>query len=616
MTDLSIGGAAPSKFIWVSAGAAAGGNGTQDHPFATIQAAVSAATPGTAVMVQAGVYVENVKLPSKDGGTAAAPIWLVSADGPQAAKIYAADHSRSTIYGYGTDNFAVVNFEIHDGYNGIQFSQSGSDFVNTVHNVLIQGNVIYDSVEDGIKISQADDVKVLDNTIKGAGEEGVDFVAVNNSIIGRNDISQAAGAAGIFAKGGSTDVLIAENYVHDTVKDGILIGGWTGDAYFVPGYTGYEAKNVSVIANQVEGAGRRPLNVLGGVDSIATGNYLAANPNYATAIEIGSGSPAAAVVSVSKSIDIFGNVIVDAKKLVIIDAGNNNDVQVHDNATSGSALTNVGPEQVSLWGTEAARPAAQKLIGGKGGDTFLVDHVGDLVVEGVAGGVDTVNVTLAKYVLTANVEKLTYVGSSSFEGVGNGLDNVIRGGDGNDLLDGKGGADVLLGGKGDDIYVISSAEDSVTELQGQGTDTIRSSVTHVLESNVENLILYNSQAANGVGNGLDNSLVGNGAANVLDGAGGADVLSGGKGDDTFVFHAGQADGDHVTDFTGAGVSGGDHLEFHGFGAGTLTQIGTTDGYLITPDAAHGGAAAAEVIHLEGVTLALQHTAASTDYLFV
>ena len=88
---------------------------------------------------------------------------------------------------------------------------------------------------------------------------------------------------------------------------------------------------------------------------------------------------------------------------------------------------------------------------------------------------------------------------------------------------------------------------------------------------------------------------------MLDGGEGADILTGGKGNDLFVFRAGQADGDVVTDFQGSGAVGGDMLKLVGFGAGTLTRVSSTDYYVITPDDAHGGSAAAETVHILNVT---------------
>jgi Ca2+-binding RTX toxin-like protein len=101
-----------------------------------------------------------------------------------------------------------------------------------------------------------------------------------------------------------------------------------------------------------------------------------------------------------------------------------------------------------------------------------------------------------------------------------------------------------------------------------------------------------------------NVITGNGGANVLNGGAGADTLTGGGGNDSFSFHFGEANGDVVMDFAGAGSTAGDRLDFYGYGTlatgATVQQIGTSDFYKITPDAAHRGAAAAETIEILNV----------------
>ncbi len=111
-------------------------------------------------------------------------------------------------------------------------------------------------------------------------------------------------------------------------------------------------------------------------------------------------------------------------------------------------------------------------------------------------------------------------------------DDRLNGGDGDDRLDGGSGTDAMAGGKGNDTYLVDSSGDAVTEMAGEGTDTVRSSITYTLGANVESLVLTGSLAINGTGNGLDSKITGNAAANRLTGFGGADRLDGSGGADT------------------------------------------------------------------------------------
>src|SRR5688500_14495596 len=70
-------------------------------------------------------------------------------------------------------------------------------------------------------------------------------------------------------------------------------------------------------------------------------------------------------------------------------------------------------------------------------------------------------------------------------GAGN---DTLDGGDGNDTLIGGTGADSMNGGLGDDLYVVDDAGDIAGEVGG-GIDTVQSSVTHTLSTNLENLTL-------------------------------------------------------------------------------------------------------------------------------
>ncbi|WP_455378084.1 putative Ig domain-containing protein [Petrachloros mirabilis] len=110
--------------------------------------------------------------------------------------------------------------------------------------------------------------------------------------------------------------------------------------------------------------------------------------------------------------------------------------------------------------------------------------------------------------------------------------DLLEGGEGNDFLDGGTGADIMEGGTGDDTYVVDDFGDVVTELAGEGIDTVQSSLAfYALGSNIENLTMTGASTSAGVGNTLDNGLLGNEAANLLVGGDGNDVLQGRDGSD-------------------------------------------------------------------------------------
>lgn len=179
---------------------------------------------------------------------------------------------------------------------------------------------------------------------------------------------------------------------------------------------------------------------------------------------------------------------------------------------------------------------ADVMRGGAGNDTFYVDSTTDQVVEAAAEGTDTV-ITSATFTLGVNVERLTLTGSASITGRGNGLNNIIIGNSGANVIDGRAGTDSMSGGDGNDTYTVDNAGDSITETSTGGIDTVRSSISYTLGSNLENLVLT-GLAANGTGNGLANHIYGNAAGNVLNGGTGADVMSGGDGNDTYYVDTG------------------------------------------------------------------------------
>lgn len=143
------------------------------------------------------------------------------------------------------------------------------------------------------------------------------------------------------------------------------------------------------------------------------------------------------------------------------------------------------------------------------GQGITIDlHAGSFINHGISG-----NVTAIAYRVTIE------------NAIGTALADTFIGNDAANVLDGRGGADSMSGGAGNDTYVVDNAGDMVNEGAAQGIDTVLSSVSYILGSNVENLTLTGSASTNGTGNALDNVLTGNSGNN---------ILAGGTGNDTYI----------------------------------------------------------------------------------
>ena len=198
---------------------------------------------------------------------------------------------------------------------------------------------------------------------------------------------------------------------------------------------------------------------------------------------------------------------------------------------------------------------------GESGDDLILGGVGDDVIYGGDGNDAIFGFN------TYDLQQQTLSGTETdnnklYGGAGN---DTIIGGIGNDYIDGGAGDDIMEGGAGDDTYIVNSVNDTILEFsqvymkriddsgillkdssgnyisvnQGSGgIDTVISSVSYLLNSEVENLVLLEGETLeagkiNGTGNRLNNIITGNSSDNILDGVTGADQMRGGGGNDTY-----------------------------------------------------------------------------------
>ncbi|MBQ0919969.1 hypothetical protein KBW71_16145 [Hydrogenophaga aromaticivorans] len=195
---------------------------------------------------------------------------------------------------------------------------------------------------------------------------------------------------------------------------------------------------------------------------------------------------------------------------------------------------------------------ADLMIGGQGNDTYVVDNLGDQIID--TAGVDTVMTTLSDLDLGANLENITLLGGGNIHAIGNGLDNLIVGNTGNnrlwglvgndtllgnagqDTLNGGVGTDELRGEGGNDLYQIDDVNDVVIELAGGGNaDEVRTTLSsYTLADEVELLRFNGLGSFTGTGNASNNRIWGGTSGDTLDGGVGNDTLNGGQGDDTYL----------------------------------------------------------------------------------
>lgn len=322
-----------------------------------------------------------------------------------------------------------------------------------------------------------------------------------------------------------------------------------------------------------------------------------------------------------ESLTLMGSAVVDG-------FGNDLDNYLTGNEADNKLSGGAGNDSLS------GGLGADTLIGGVGNDSYYLGAYDDTLVEGVGEGYDRIYISgidksygnpwyVGSFSMAENIEYLRMNGYVTHANVyGNGQDNVVDargakvldsvvgnttwyylakinvyGGIGNDTLysadgdstlDGGLGDDLMYGGQGSNTYYVDSEFDKVVEPSAATSyDSVRSSVSYALGTNLEDLYLLGSANINGAGNENNNTISGNSGDNLLvggagndrliDGAG-VDTLVGGIGNDTYVL---TSMSDLILEYDGEGVdkveagfsySLDSHLEYL-----TLTGMAAIDG---------------------------------------
>jgi len=452
--------------------------------------------------------------------------------------------------------------------NGIGTSLTNIITGNSLRNVLDGGTAGSDTLIGG----KGNDTYIISHsgvTITENVSEGVDVVQTVFDCTLSNDIESLTltGAAAIIGIGNSVTNVIIGNSLNNRIDAGTagsdtLMGGLGNDTYTID-HTNVVVKEGSnegtdLVSSSVDytlGSNVENLTLTGttaiigtgsAVSNLITGNTLA---NILSAGSAGDDTLIGGIGDDTYLIDHTGVIVIEnsgqgtdlIQSKVSYTLGNNIENLSLAIATkavdgTGNSLTNYITGNIFTNVLDGGTAGADTLIGYSGNDTYMVGRTNITLVEAAGGGVADTVISSIAYTLGAELENLTYTGSSYVTLKGNSLSNKIIGSDSANVLnDGSGGVDTLIGGDGDDLYSIHSTSCKIIELDSEGSDSVLSTVTYTLGANLESLGLTGTENINGTGNSLTNFLDGNGYDNILNGgSAGDDTLNGEDGSDTYI----------------------------------------------------------------------------------
>ena len=214
--------------------------------------------------------------------------------------------------------------------------------------------------------------------------------------------------------------------------------------------------------------------------------------------------------------------------------------------SSGLTLTGNGGDNLIAGTTKGdwidGGGGADRMEGGAGSDTYIVDHVGDVIYDDDFDPswpfiipIDVARVSITTFSLVGTgVNDVVGLLTTGHVLTGHGGSNRLTGNAGDDRLDGGAGRDTMIGGAGNDTYVVDHAAEQIQEAAGGGTDEALVGVSHYeLPSEVENATLTIVGSTTLYGNAGANVLRGTDGDETFDGRGGADTMIGGLGGDTY-----------------------------------------------------------------------------------
>ncbi len=162
---------------------------------------------------------------------------------------------------------------------GIEFSKTvnGGDafHLELCNHILLRGCTIRgnNNAQETLKVNQSQYIYVEDCDISSAGDNAIDFVAVQYGHIVRSKVHDAEDWA-MYVKGGSAQIIIEGNEVYDAGTGGITAGQGTGFEFMTNPWLHFEAYDIKVANNFVHDTDGAGLGVNGGYNILMAYNTL------------------------------------------------------------------------------------------------------------------------------------------------------------------------------------------------------------------------------------------------------------------------------------------------------------------------------------------------------
>ncbi|MDT8855529.1 right-handed parallel beta-helix repeat-containing protein [Paracoccaceae bacterium Fryx2] len=536
--------AAAGRTFYVSTNGSDNGDGSAGNPFRTITRAIENLGAGDEVIVKAGTYNESLNI--NRGGSADGYVTITS-ETPGGALIRPPSGAWNAIS-------VNANYVIVDGFD-------------------IEGRS-----GDGIEANHVHHVKILNNTIHGAGESGIqfnwsEFITIDGNETYDNGSSGWFSGISIYQNRNITGdtttpgfrTIVSNNISHDNVTkagqhtdgNGIIIDDFQSTQ--TGGYPSYTFPTL-VENNLVYQNGGKGVQVTWS-DYVTVRNNTAWHNNQDP---LNTGTWRGELSNSQSSNNTWVNNIAVADRSI-----NSNNTAI-DNTSYGGYVNNViwannltfngtaGQSSVRTDGGNAMPSAANGNI--LGVDPGFMGAPGDFRLGIGSASIDrgTANYGLSAYDLDGFQRAVGNVDLGAFEKnsvsvvppllgtagddnlVGGSGNDTISGLAGNDTLEGRTGDDTLLGGDGDDRLQGDAGNDLLSG--GNGTDTAvfvgPTATTVNLAVTTGQVTGHGTDTLTGIENIVTGSgndvLTGDAQNNHLSSFGGDDRLSGAAGDDTLL----------------------------------------------------------------------------------